>query len=386
MMRGLMNVVLVTVVAVGAIAAVYLWPRAFQGILPTALLDRIAAVGSSDPTGTTAAQRDQTPRDLLTDGPDGLVAEGPVAAMAGNQPVFIRDVITGYSDRVGKEVPAEITTIRPIMGCLLTPPLKGSAVGHVVAGRSDLRLGLLTYDDTELAAAVQAFVDAFRQATDGATVEVAVPDHLAYQSYDVVVTDVSAPVYLVLQTGPGNRIWNIHAAPGVRIERVVLLGGNQAGVANLDPVVPVEVLLDEGLSACGIRPALPLNEGHALRQAAASGDAGAGAGIAGTEAEAQSYGQWFLDSFGVPAAATRAGFDRGTVSLVGPIPGGEGPDLVPKAVFAGIDGSKIRTTQDVFFEIPGQVPPGEDFASRVKAIATAFAFGDLANLRQGAEF
>ena len=56
-----------------------------------------------------------------------------------------------------------------------------------------------------------------------------VPEALAYQSYDVAVTEVSAPVYLVLQTGPGNRIWNIHAAPGVRIERVVLLGGDQVG-------------------------------------------------------------------------------------------------------------------------------------------------------------
>jgi hypothetical protein len=386
MMRRLMNVVLVTVVAVGAIMSVFIWPRAFQGILPTALLDRISAAGASAPPEAGETAQGDTAADFLNDGPDGLVAEGPIAAMAGNVPVFIRDVITGYSTRVAKDVPAEITTIRPIMGCLLTPPLKGSAVGHVVAGQSDLRLGLLTYDDTDLATAVQAFVDAYRQADPDSTVEVTVPDHLAYQSYDVVVTDVSAPVYLVLQTGPGNRIWNIHAAPGVRIERVVLLGGDQAGVANLDPVVPVEVLVDAELEACGIRPALPLNTGHATQQAAATGDAGAVASTARLEEDSQAYGQWFLDSFGVPAAASRAGFDHGTISLVGPVPGGEGPDLIPKAVFAGIAGAKIRTTQGVFFEIAGQVPPGEDFAARVSAIATAFAFGDLSNLRQGAEF
>jgi hypothetical protein len=103
-------------------------------------------------------------------------------------------------------------------------------------------------------------------------------------------------------------------------------------------------------------------------------------------AEVQAYGQWFVDTFGVPAATSRAGFDKGTVALVGPIPGDGDPDLTLKAVFAGINGSKIRTTQDAFFEIPGQVPAGEDFAARVKAIATAFAFGDLANIRQGAEF
>jgi hypothetical protein len=213
-----------------------------------------------------------------------------------------------------------------------------------------------------------------------------VPEELAYQAYDVVVTEVSAPVYLVLQTGAGNRIWNIHAAAGVRIERVVLLGGGQVGVANLDPVVPVEVILDAGLSACGIRPALPLNAGHALVTASAAGDAEAAARLAAQEEAADAYSRWFQDTFGVGAGASRAGFDRGTISLVGPIPGGEDPDLVPKALFARIDGAKIRTTQDVFFEIAGQVPEGDDFAARVKAIAMAFAFGDLANLRQGADF
>jgi hypothetical protein len=205
-----------------------------------------------------------------------------------------------------------------------------------------------------------------------------------------VVTEVAAPVFLVLQTGPGNRIWNIHAAPGVRIERVVLLGGDQVGVANLDPVVPVEVILKDGLAACGIRPALPLNAGHALRTAAAAGDAGALADLAALDADVAAYDQWFRDSFGIPAGASRVGFERGTVALVGPLPGGEvaetGPELVPTPTFASLGGAKIRTTQDAFFEIPRQVPAGEDFAARVKAIATAFAFGDLANLRQGADF
>jgi hypothetical protein len=172
----------------------------------------------------------------------------------------------------------------------------------------------------------------------------------------------------------------------VRIERVVLLGGGQVGVANLDPVVPVEVIQDNGLQACGIRPALPLNAGHALIAAAASGDATAAAQLAQHEEAVAAYAQWFLDTFGIAAGASRVGFDRGTASLIGPVPGEENPELTPRAVFARIEGAKIRTTKDVFFEIPGQVPAGEDFAARVKAIATAFAFGDLANLRQGADF
>jgi hypothetical protein len=389
MIRGLVNVVLVAGIAVAAIASVVVWPRAFEGVLPASLLEGLTDTDpAASPEGVAAPSGDAV-ADFLIDGPEGLVAEGPIAAMAGNAPVFIRDVAIGHSASVAGDVPAEITTIRPIMGCLLTPPLTGSVVGHVVAGQSDLVLGLMTYDDGDLAAAVQGYVDAYREAATperAESVPVAVPTGLAYQSYDVLVTETSAPVYLVLQTGPGNRIWNIHTAPGVRIERVVLLGGSQVGVANLDPVVPVEVILLDGLSACGIRPALPLNPAHALVAAAAAGDASAASRLATHDEAAAAYGQWFLDTFGVMAGPSRIGFDRGIASLVGPVPGGDDPDLTPKAVFARIEGAKIRTTKDVFFEIPGQVPPGEDFSARIRAIATAFAFGDLANLRQGADF
>jgi hypothetical protein len=389
MMRGAVSVVLVTGVALAAIAALVLWPRAFEGILPTSVMDTLAELGPA-PASPDAAATDspaprsgETPADFLVDGPEGLIADGPIAAMAGNVPVFISDVITGHSTRLADEVPAEITTIRPIMGCLVTAPLKGTVVGNVVAGQSDVPLGLLTYNDTDLAEAVQALVETYRQT---GVAEVAVPAGLAYQSYDVVVTEAAAPVYLVLQAGEGNVIWNIHASAGALIERVVLLGGDQAGVANLDPVVPVEVILQDGLEACGIRPAHAPNAGHALAQAAASGDAAAGADLAAQLAAADAYGQWFRDTFGILSGPTRAGFDRGAVSLVGPVPGDEDPALTPKATFAGIAGAKIRTTQDTYFEIPGQVPADADFAARVKAIATAFAFGDLGNLKQGVDF
>jgi hypothetical protein len=355
-----------------AVAFFALGPKGVDGILPPAaiaLLDRLGV-------GTKTAE---TPADLLQDAPDGLIATGPVAALGGNRPAFIDAVISGYGTAAPREQPAAITTIRPIMGCLVTPPLEGSLVGHVTAGRSDLPLGLVTYDDADLAAAVQGLVDGYRQT---GVAEVPKDAELAYQSYDVAVTETRAPVYLVLESGPGNRMWNIHTAPGARVERVVLLGGNQAGVANLDPVVPVEVILNDGLAACGITPAYEVNAGNQLYRDVEAGVATAPARLADIKAGAVAYDQWFRDSFGVKAGETRAGFDVGSLSVVGPVPGPE--DL--KAVYAPITGSDIRTTQDDFFEITGQIAPGEGFAARVIAIARSFAFGDLTFLRQGVAF
>jgi hypothetical protein len=96
----------------------------------------------------------------------------------------------------------------------------------------------------------------------------------------------------------------------------------------------------------------------------------------------EAYDIWFRDSFGLRAGESRAGFDVGTMSMVGPLP----ETSEAKAVYARIEGARIRMTRDVYFEIAGQVPQGEDFAARVKAIATTFAFGDLSSLRQGVSF
>lgn len=338
--------------ALAAVALVLGGPGLLARILPSEALAYLEGAGVLGAGGRAG----ELPQDFLQ--VDTLRADGPIAAAAGNRPVFIRDVVAGYTTQAEADIPAEVTTIRPIMGCRPTPPQEGTHLGHVTAGTSGIGLALSTYNDSDLAAGVQLLADHYRQTGTAAMPDLSGP---AYEGYDVAVTETAAPVYLVLETGAGNRMWNLHLAPGARIERVILLGGTQAGIANLDPVVPVEVVLDAGLEGCGIRPAY---------------------GSGGASAGAEAYDRWFLDAFGVAASSSRIGFDRGTISLVGPVPAGE----EPKAVYAPINGARIRMTQDQFFEIRGQAGKGETFAARVKAIALTFAFGDLNYLRQGASF
>lgn len=381
MIRGPISTVIVGMLVLAGVLVWVKGPDSVLEMLPERLVQGLqgGAAGTFDSavkgSGDKAA-------DFLADDGQGLSAHGPIAALEGNRPVFIADVLSGHTTRVENAIPAEITTIRPISGCRLTPPQPGSVIGHATAGRTDLGLALLTYDDADLARAVQGLVDGYR-ATGSAAVTV--PSDLSYTAYDVAVTESKAPVYLVLEASSGNLIWNIHLAPGAQVERVILLGGAQVGVANLDPVVPVEVLPGAAMADCGIRPAYSLNPGHLFFQSVASGAISKDAAetkLAAIKEAVAAYDTWFRDSFGVLAEPTRAGFDSGTVSVVGPVPdSGEG-----RAVYASLDGARIRMTQDIYFEIAGQVAPGEDFASRVKAIATTFAGGDLATLRQGVSF
>ncbi len=380
MARGLISLLIVSVIGLAGGVLVATRPGTFDGILPDAAVDFIGGIGGVAALGSATPSADDTPGDFLDDGPDGLLTTGPIAASSGNQPVFVDDMITGYKTAISADIPAEITTIRPILGCMVTPPQAGTMVGHATAGQSGLVLALSTYNDTHLAGAVQAFVDAYRTKAEALPGTAA---GLTYESYDVAVTETRAPVYLVLESRAGNRIWNLHLAPGARIERVVLLGGDQAGVANLDPVVPVEVILNEGLAVCGIQPAYELNPGHRLLAPDQAGGLPVDEDqLAAIRDRAAAYDIWFRDSFGVLAGQSRVGFDTGAVSVIGPLPGAADP----KATYTPIAGAKIRTTQDQFFEIRGQVAEGQDFAARVRAIATDFAFGELATLQQGVDF
>lgn len=384
MFRGLSVVIYVIGAIIGVSFAVLRY-QVLDAFLPTGLLQAIEDMRAASPLAEVevkpkrevAVSSQDGPGRFLADGPEGLRAEGPIAAMAGNLPVLIDAVIAEYAPTSDSGVPATVTAIRPISGCRPTPPAEGTVVGHVTAGDSGLHLPFSTYDDGDLARGVQAFVDATRAGEADLAASLTAPD---YDAYDVAVTETRAPVLLVLEGRAGNWIWNIHTVEGARIERVILLGGGQAGVANLDPVVPVEVMLDEGLDGCGILPAYRATSGQA-ESGVALPDGGRMTAAELAEA-ARAYDTWFHDSFGVLASETRAGFDVGTISVVGPVP----KEAEPKADYTPVHGAHLRATQGTYFDIAGQVAAGEDFAARVKAIATTFAFGDLNYLRQGVSF
>jgi hypothetical protein len=116
MVRGLVSLVVVLGIVLGAMAYVIRTPDLrdqFLSASATAILREkgvLAAVGAPDGAGGTGT----TPQDFLFETSDGLVADGPIAASGANQPVFIKDVVSGHSADPGSDIPAEITTIRPM--------------------------------------------------------------------------------------------------------------------------------------------------------------------------------------------------------------------------------------------------------------------------------
>lgn len=320
------------------------------------------------------------PNSYLRSESDGWIARGPIAATQLGGPVFIDAVLDGHRATTRNHVPGEVATLTAMDGCAFTPPGADMRIGHVTVGRSGMPTGVATYGDPELAAAVERFARIYRQS--GLRSFDNVGDG-AYEAFDVAVTETARPVYLVLEASGAPRIWNIHLAPGARVAHVALVGGLQAGVANLDPAVPVEVLPQAALQACGIDPAYPLNPDALFYQSLANGAISPEEGaetIGRIEQAVAAYDAWFRGQFGVGAGEGRAGYDEVAVAVVGPIPG-KGEAL---PAWQSLDGAAVRMTRDTYYEIKGQMAEGEDFRARVERIATEFAWGDLENLRKPA--
>lgn len=357
-------------------------PKVFENVLPEDAVAWLNDFGMGGTMSGDSAARSDNPQDHLRDTSDGWKPSAKIAAMPGNRAVFVKEVISGRSTSIEGDSPAAVVALNPVQDCRITPPSEGAFVGHVSAGSATgVTLGVSTYGDAELAAAVQQFAKYYR-ATGLRRVEGQRTS--AFDAFDVAVTETARPVYLVLQTTDQLRLWNIHLAPGARIERVVLLGGREAGVANLPAGVPVEVLRSAEISACGLpRPFYPLNPGALLFQSMEAGTLKPEDGQATLDriaAAGQAYDAWFRATFGVGADETMAGnWGGGTIAVAGPKPASDDG----RAVWQPITGSTAQITLGQYLEYAALADEGADFAARVIAIATAYAWGDLENLTVG---
>lgn len=385
MVRGPVSMVIVGIVLLFIFGLVGLGPRAFEAVLPERAIVWLETMGGMDgvptfPSGTRAARSTgDSAADLVRDSSDGWKAVKPVAALAGGGAAFVEQAIDGYTIRLNSASPGETEVIEPLADCTPVPPSDDAAFAHAaISGDTGLDLGLYTYSDEDLAKAAQVFVNVFRKS---GRKEKGGGNALAYQAYDVAVTETARPVYLVVEATHGRRIVNLHLAPGARLERVVLLGADEMGVANLPEGVPVEVIRGATLHACGARPSYPLNPGHLFFQSRASGAikpeeaAETEAKIAGNVAAWEAL---FGQMFGQSAQETLAGgWQGGTLAVAGPLPATpEG-----RAVYAPIAGAKVRLTVGQYVETAAMARAGQGFAARVEAIVTAFAWDDLENLR-----
>ncbi len=396
MVRGPISMVIVGAIMLVMMALTMGGPRVFENVLPEKAIVWIETMGMGTMEGgwtytahgtlrmgggkAPTADPDD-PNSRLRDSSDGWSADVSVATLQGGGLAWVEDVIDGHRTRVHGHAPGTVTPLTEVQGCAFTPPTALAHVGHAASGER-VQIDLGTYNDSHIAAAVQTLVNVYRDSGTVRSFRAAGPQ---YDVFDIALTETARPVYLVLVAGAGQPVFNIHLAPGARIERVALIGGDQTGVANLPEDVPVEVMRRPLAESCGAVPFYPLNPGALYYQSVENGAIRAEevpqyeARFAAAEAAWEGF---FRANFGVSARESLSGDVRQVmVAAIGPVP----DDAGARAVWQPIKGAPVRVTMDQYVDYP-DMPEGQDFDSRVQAVARAFAWGDIANLSTGVDF
>jgi hypothetical protein len=388
MVRGPISLVIVSVISLFMFILVSGGPKVFENVLPESAVAWLTDFGMGNTMGSfggsSFGNKPKDPNDAsarLEDNHDGWQADDGVTTLAGMHLAFVDQVIDGYSRRVVDAVPGPVEVLEEQAGCAFTPPSEGAYVGlATVSERTPI--GLATYNDSHIADAVQYLAKIYR--LEG-KVERATLQGLSFEVADIAVTETAKPVYLVLDASYRRIVYNIHLAPGATIERVVLIGGIEAGVANVAADVPVEVMTDEIATACGFQAFYPLNPGHLFFQSMASGamsQEDVDLRLAQFKAAEVQWEKIFRASFGVSPDGLSTG-SVGEVSLatIGPVPAT--PEA--RAVWKTVKDAPLRVTVDQYVERPG-AGDGRDFDAVVKAVAKSFAWGKLENLSNGVNY
>ncbi len=275
----------------------------------------------------------------------GLVYPGMSVLHAGSDILAFDSLVGGFDPAADQAMPASLRPVAPPDNCHPTPPGKDAVLYSAILEGSERKSTVWTLDQSAMTSRALAFLRNIKERGDfdkEISVDATVGQYPLAVT-DVLITETSTPVYLVLQSGT-SMVWNVTLAPGVRVERLVALGTGPVAVALADASVPVEIIGNMA-DSCKVYPARPLDDSwQVIRN---ERDYGVAFDHDKFETPFHNYRGWFEGAFGQRFETQgRAAQDAGFV-LIGPQPTGESTPLPAWQSLAGRDllfsGSKNMT-------------------------------------------
>lgn len=276
----------------------------------------------------------------------GYFAKPGILVAENDKAHWIQSAVTGYQETtLTSKLPAKVIMQRLGGSCRFRPPNQGEHIGNVHVGGGAMHGPIYTWTQQDvmerakiLIANAQRPDDDRRKFRDDRRVLDAKGD--SFRVVDVVVTETSKPVYLVLQNEFGKILWNLHLAEGAQLSHVVALGVNEIAIANLDPGVEVDMVTAATLKSCGVRPWRKMaDHWRFVRNAKETPEVHEEA-VARNRAAYRSYDRWFKRTFGIQSEEQLVGVERSTHVLVGPLP----QDLDKRVPFRPLGGAQVIMT------------------------------------------
>lgn len=318
------------------------------------------------------------PETLLAKDVLGDRLDSPGLALADGRVALVTDALSFFENTAGSARPARTATLPETEGCAFRPPRPGERIGNVHVGYGGQETPILALSDAGLAGMTLSWVRA-QQGRDAIVPPRETGGDRLIRVVDVVVTETARPVYLILQSGWGDVIWNIQKSPGARLAHVAVVAGGEAGIAGLDPGASAEVLSVARNPDCAVRPARrPTGRWQPVEQATArAGSAPEETGVWREYLDAFSaYDRWFQQTFGIASEQDVIGQYRASHVLIGPLPA-----PYEKIAHTTLDGAALALPPGVRMIAGSAEERRAALGDLITGLATAAAGGDLARLR-----
>ncbi|MBC2774136.1 hypothetical protein H6M51_14830 [Rhizobium sp. AQ_MP] len=251
---------------------------------------------------------------------------------------WINEYVADYKQADEAETPKEIKRIQQTTSCAIVAPPKSALVRAVVTHGGEGASNLFMMSKSDVSHMAQKLI-AVVKGNNSPQIMLSKTEGRLYR-IDVVVTEETAPVHLVLASR-SSVLWNIQKAPRTNIVGVTVISGTMhAAIANLDKRIPVIALVGDAAKKCGAIPAVkPVMEFPGLRMQlhAANKDEK----LQQRNAEFSRFDRFFRNAFGVTSAMVAVGQDEIVHAAIGPIP--STPES--RLPYKGIDGATILATE-----------------------------------------
>lgn len=172
-----------------------------------------------------------TPMTLVSDATDATEATE----------VSISALVSGYQRPDAQTALGALTMGGRTETCTVRPPEGNEkVVGVRLGGTGGNSAPLYGFSDSDLAASLQASVKSATRSPD--RFDGFQPVDGEFRVVDVLITDTSAPLYLVLQTTADIALWNLQLAEGVSLVHVVMISKKASALVGAPAGIGIEAL------------------------------------------------------------------------------------------------------------------------------------------------
>ena len=138
----------------------------------------------------------------------------------------VAEVFSGFDPSLGSGVPGALIPFDVNATCTLRTPAAGEVIRNLRLARATGESGVHVISNAEMARALLGHIESLHHPPKRYRAAQAASGRMGL--VDVVLTDTSGPIYLVLQSFRGDTLWNLHLARGVDLAHVAMIGDNSA--------------------------------------------------------------------------------------------------------------------------------------------------------------